>query len=257
MRVHILSDLHMDDAPWLPPEVDADVTIAAGDLFDDGERAIQWCADHAQRTGRPVLYVPGNHELAPGSVANRLKAILGAAKRSNVLVLHNRSVVLQGIRFVGTPCWTDFELDGRRMAQISKHAAGTMLADFGPSEGERTDEGAPRITPEYAVRMHARAKRALLRGLEDAYSEPVVIITHHAPSARSLSTRYNGSALNPSFASNLDELVAYSNARLWVHGHAHESADYVLGTTRVVCNPRGTARHPNTAFAPQMVVVVE
>ena len=35
--------------------------------------------------------------------------------------------------------------------------------------------------------------------------------------------------------------VAASRARLWIHGHTHDSFDYRLNETRVVCNPRGYA----------------
>ena len=30
-----------------------------------------------------------------------------------------------------------------------------------------------------------------------------------------------------------------SRAQLWIHGHTHDSFDYVVNGTRVVCNPRG------------------
>jgi hypothetical protein len=30
---------------------------------------------------------------------------------------------------------------------------------------------------------------------------------------------------------------------LWTHGHTHEDFDYMIGTTRVVCNPRGYVGH--------------
>lgn len=26
---------------------------------------------------------------------------------------------------------------------------------------------------------------------------------------------------------------------LWIHGHVHESADYELNGTRIICNPKG------------------
>jgi hypothetical protein len=29
------------------------------------------------------------------------------------------------------------------------------------------------------------------------------------------------------------------NIKLWTHGHTHEDFDYMVGSTRVFCNPRG------------------
>ena len=45
--------------------------------------------------------------------------------------------------------------------------------------------------------------------------------------------------------------------RLWIHGHTHESFDYQIGKTRVVCNPRGYASiEENHCFRPDYTVVV-
>jgi hypothetical protein len=51
--------------------------------------------------------------------------------------------------------------------------------------------------------------------------------------------RFKHDRLSAAYASHLDELVAASGAGLWCHGHTHASCDYVIGTTRVLCNPRG------------------
>jgi hypothetical protein len=47
--------------------------------------------------------------------------------------------------------------------------------------------------------------------------------------------------------------------RLWVHGHTHDSFDYTIKGTRVVCNPRGYARdgvNENPHFEPGFTVQV-
>jgi murein L,D-transpeptidase YafK len=83
------------------------------------------------------------------------------------------------------------------------------------------------------------------------------VVTHYLPSRRSIDPAFAGSPFNPAFASRLDELVAQSGATLWVHGHTHRSADYFLGTTRVVCNPRGYhGRDVNPDFKEDLIVEV-
>ena len=37
----------------------------------------------------------------------------------------------------------------------------------------------------------------------------------------------------------MEPLIIEMQPRLWVHGHTHEIFDYYIGTTRVLCNPRG------------------
>ena len=78
---------------------------------------------------------------------------------------------------------------------------------------------------------------------------PVVVVTHHAPSALSLGHDLQfQDAVRAAYASNLEELVAGSGAALWVHGHIHRAADYSVGGTRVICNPRGYPDEPGTGI---------
>ncbi len=72
------------------------------------------------------------------------------------------------------------------------------------------------------------------------FNGPTVVVTHTAPSSRSIATRYEGSALNGAFVNNLDYMFEGDFAPdLWVHGHVHQAFDYAVGGTRVVCNPLG------------------
>jgi Icc-related predicted phosphoesterase len=256
MKLQIFSDLHMDGAPWAPPDTDADAFVVAGDLYDDGVRSASWCAELAQTSSKPVLFVPGNHDFYDDAMADRLRSMWRIARAGGVHMLHNSAVVLDGIRFVGTPLWSDFQIDGPALAVLAKHAAQDLMGDFKYIQ-TGDGEGNPRaLRPNDAVRMHERGVRALTRNLSDAYSEKVVVVTHHAPSARSLTPGFRYSPLNGAYASDMDEYVSNSMARLWVHGHMHASHDYLLGSTRVLCNPRGGPRSLNSDFDPGLVVEV-
>jgi hypothetical protein len=84
--------------------------------------------------------------------------------------------------------------------------------------------------------------------------ESTVVVIHHLPHRRSIHPKYNGSDLNPSFASDLSDLMG-PPVSLWIHGHTHESFDYVVNSTRVVCNPRGYApMELNESFDPVFTV---
>jgi len=84
-----------------------------------------------------------------------------------------------------------------------------------------------------------------------------VVVTHHLPSAKSSDSRYRDSSLNPAYYSHLDEWIEERDIALWVHGHTHVSNDYMIGDTRVVCNPRGYYMHDeNPNFSPSLVVEV-
>lgn len=90
--------------------------------------------------------------------------------------------------------------------------------------------------------------------LTDEFVGTTVVVTHHLPHPRSIHRKYKASSLNPSFASDLSNLMGPS-VSLWIHGHTHESFDYVVNSTRVVCNPRGYApMELNEAFDPVFTV---
>jgi hypothetical protein len=85
------------------------------------------------------------------------------------------------------------------------------------------------------------------------------VVTHHAPSPASIHPRFAASPLNACFVSNAEHLLDGDRVRLWIHGHTHDSFDYVVNGTRVVCNPRGYAKNgvnENPRFDAEFVVDV-
>lgn len=259
MKLHVVSDLHLDRGSWHFPATDADVLVVAGDLNDDGELSARWAVREADRTGKPLLWVPGNHDFVGAAVSQRLLRMRKICKGSGATLLFNRSVVLGGVRFAGTTLWTDFGLHGEPHKLICMGAARAMMPEF-----TYTFQPGPRpraaMTPAYHERMNARALRFLERMLEDSFEIPTVVITHHAPSGRSIHPDFQRGhlyPLNAAYANNLDNMIGWSNLRLWVHGHMHNASDYELGSARVLCNPRGyVGREERTNFDPELVVEV-
>ena len=46
--------------------------------------------------------------------------------------------------------------------------------------------------------------------------------------------------MNGAYSSDLSEFIMdHPQIKLWTHGHTHDKFDYLVGNTRVVCNPRG------------------
>jgi hypothetical protein len=95
--------------------------------------------------------------------------------------------------------------------------------------------------------------------LEAAAGKKVVVITHNLPSIRSIPERYRTDLVSAAFASNLDDLVERSGALLWLHGHTHTACDYMIGRTRVLCNPRGYPQESprQTGFKFDLMVNIE
>ena len=254
MKLHILSDLHLGSGVLELPATDADVIVLAGDIARPSD-ALAW----AGQFDKPVLYVAGNHEFYGGSIDGTLDELRRECEGTRVHVLDQGEFVIEGVRFLGATLWTDFELfTDPEQRSAAKEECQRLLRDFSRI---RQREAAPDLfTPDASVALFRRHARWLADRLASRHDGPTVVITHHAPSRRSIAGRFADSLLNASFISDLEHLMGAGRAALWIHGHTHDSFDYEVGGTRVVCNPRGYSRNginENALFDPAFIVEVQ
>jgi 3',5'-cyclic AMP phosphodiesterase CpdA len=249
VRLHVLSDLHLEFAPFDPPAVDADVVVLAGDVAP-GVGGVEWAAS-AWRD-RPVVIVPGNHEFYGHTYPALVRKMVARAAElgPHVHVLSDAAVTLGGVRFLGATLWADFRVFGDQRAGMA--AAHAQMNDF---RRIRVEPSFGRARPSDMVLWHDRSLRFLRRSLAERHDGPTVVVTHHAPSGRSLNPLY-ADLVASAYASDLDALVAQSGARLWVHGHTHLCVDYRIGDTRVLANQRGYPDESAEGFDPSLVVDV-
>jgi len=253
MKLNILSDLHLGFGAFDRPENDADVVVLAGDISRPRE-AVAW----ALRFEKPVLYVLGNHEFYGSSIdaaADELKRLCAG---THIHVLDNTEIVIERVRFLGTTLWTDFELfgEGERKAAAMTEAR-RLIRDF--SRIALAEAAHEVFSPEHSVALFKRHAGWLDDRLAATHDGPTVVITHHAPSRRSIHPRFADSLLNACFVSDAERLIRANRAQLWIHGHTHDSFDYLVNGTRIVCNPRGYAKagvNENPLFDPDLMIEV-
>ncbi len=233
MKFNVLSDLHLSRGALAIPANDADAVVLAGDIARPKE-AIAWASGFA----KPVLYVAGNHEFYGGSIAGTVAELKRLSAGSKIHVLDDDEVIIEGVRFLGTTLWTDFMLfgEGEKRAAAMREAQ-RFMRDF-----SRIRLGESPFTPEASAALFKRHAAWLERKLAEPYAGPTVVITHHAPSRKSIHPRFADSLMNACFVSDAEYLIDGSRARLWIHGHTHDSFDYTVNGTRVLCNPRGYAK---------------
>ncbi|HEU4557970.1 MAG TPA: metallophosphoesterase [Longimicrobium sp.] len=246
MKLHVVSDLHAGFAAFDPPDTGADVLVLAGDV-DVGVRGMKLAREWAR--GRPVIYVAGNHEFYGESIPRHITKLADAAAGTEVRFLENEATVIGGVRFLGCTLWSDFDLFGDRTVAVA--AARTVMNDF---RKIRVDPAYRRFNPHDAMGLHGRSLRWLLARLDEPWSGPTVIVTHHAPSLRSVRPKRRSDPAAPAYASNLDALLD-GRAALWIHGHTHLCCDYTVGGTRVIANQRGYPQE-KTGFDPAFTVDV-
>lgn len=248
MKIHVLSDLHIEFGDFDPPETDADMVLLAGDT-QPLARGIAWARERFGE--KPVLYILGNHEFYGAAIPKLIETLRQEASGSHVTVLENDECVLGDIRFLGCTLWTDFRLNGN--PRISSFVAHEAMTDY---HRIRVSPQYRKLNPADTAARHHSSRRWLEEKLREPFAGKTVVMTHHAPSARSLAPDLRDDPINAAYASDLEDFVAASGIGLWVHGHIHHPCDYQLGDTRVICNPRGYLDDPTAGFQPGFVVEV-
>lgn len=265
-RFHIVSDLHLDHARMAPLPLAGDVLILAGDTASAHNLELMGApVSNYLEAKRPVVFVAGNHEHYGHAMPHALRMMHRWARKHGLIFLHNRAVVLGGVRIFGATAWTDYEFGGtpRRTNMLG---AARMLNDHRLIRMERGSFGRP-FTPEDALKAHRKSMRLLDARLGEDFQGPTVILTHHGVHGNSVADRFKGSDINAAFVSDLTGVLSKHKPVLAIHGHVHDSFDYMLGASRVVANPRGyplnryvepggKQRFENPAFKEDLVIDV-
>lgn len=253
MKILLLSDLHLSVRPMAAPESDADVVVLAGDLGRP-PAAIAWARQFAQ----PTLFVAGNHEFYGSDLDSTYRMLHEEARDTTVRVLECEEWIHQGVRFLGCTLWSDFRL----FATEEERERGVAMAlEF---NRDYTRIGiAPGSEERFSPDTGRARFDASVAWLEERFAQPhdgpTVVITHFAPSRHSIHPRFAGSPVNACFVSDLEDRILRWQPEFWFHGHTHDTFDYRIGATRVLCNPRGYApggKVENARFDPRLHVEV-
>jgi predicted phosphodiesterase len=264
MKIQPISDTHCEfwrnanNAPTIP-QTDADVIVLAGDIDVGYENEVNFCKQLTQDHGKPVVFVLGNH-----SFYNKNMDYIRQQWYDNATVLADEGVQFldDGITYVngdttflGGILWTDFQDYNNVAMEYAKQRMNdfritTMDIQDSLNSAESTNEhmrnaadreeyGKYWITPRRTVDEHKKTLEWMNVVLRDFKSEKNVVVSHHLPSYLSIHPLYAGDMLNAAFVSNLDNWISTKDITLWLHGHAHNSSDYMIEDTRVICNPFG------------------
>ena len=251
--IFVASDLNM----WLQDE-SAQLIAATSSQKARSDRFfnfIRLCIEEF----KDVVFVMGNHEHYHGDFATTAKIIQDTFGAFNGFhFLDNEAKIIKDVLFFGGTLWTDMNGEDRAtMAMIR-----TMMNDFNcvrnsnnkthyqtslpdpDNPGKiiyKMQERPATFMPQDAVEEHYKFRRNLDEALEQHPDHKVVVVGHHAPSKASIHPRYQkDTVMNGAYSTNLDDFILdRRQIKLWTHGHTHEDFDYMLGTTRIVCNPRG------------------
>lgn len=272
MKIALCSDLHLEFQDIiLKNDEGADVLILSGDIMiaedlhdhpetsygmysnvnldDLGRRQLTALRfrDFLKRVSFQfphVVYIAGNHEFYHGRWKNSIQHLRDeCAKFNNIYFLEDDIKVIDDVTFIGSTLWTDMN----RGDPLTLHAITDMMNDF---RVIRNDElGYTKLRPAHAMHRHHQSISYLKAILPDLKDRKLVYVGHHAPTPLSTHPNYADAYLmNGGYRSDLSELILDNpQIKLWTHGHMHDPFDYMVGETRVVCNPRGYAGHDDQA----------
>ena len=199
-----------------------------------------------------VIYLAGNHEFYNDNWYSTLDTLRAAcAEFKNVTFIEESHVNIGMLTFVGGTLWTNLN----KRDPITVGYIKTRINDFMLIRNERKEYA--KLHPYDTVDRHDSTLAYIKIIVEGDPSRKYIVTGHHGPTPKSVHPRYTDWQLNGGYSSDLSEFILdHPQIVLWTHGHTHVPHDYMMGTTRVVCNPRGYANKENTGWDPNMVVEV-
>ena len=232
----IAQDLH--DHP--EPNNTADqAAIANGTGLGRRQQAAQRYRDFFKRCSFQfphVIYIMGNHEFYNGKFFAGIDYMREElAKYPNIYMLEQDTKIIDDVTFVGATLWTDMN----RGDPLTMHAIEGMMNDFRIIRNDKRSFAT--MSARDVADRHARTLGYFRSVLAEQHDRKFVVVGHHSPSFQSCHPMYgNDTLMNGGYHSDLSEFIMdHPQVKLWTHGHTHHPFDYVIGETRVVCNPRG------------------
>lgn len=248
MNILLFSDLHLEFHPLDIDTSSADAVVFAGDIHVGG-KALTWFRQ--QKINCPVVYILGNHEHYGHTYQKLVRKLTKETEDSNIHILENNSIILDGIAFHGATLWTNFELFG------DAPSAGAF------SQMRLNDYRYIRREPSYSkmrsidiATIHKQSINWLAKSLEESKANTNVVISHHAPSPRSLPEKDRADILSAAYASDLEDFIKLYKPDYWFHGHIHSRNDYIIDRCRIISNPRGHGGRSNDDFDPQWIISI-
>lgn len=239
----------------MPPQLDHDhetVLVVAGDIWHAG-KYYDWLRLQSHRF-LAVVCVLGNHDYWNGGLYTEpveFNNYMFLNDVKNVVLLQNSTFRIRDLLFVGGTLWTDMNRENPRTMLTYPY---TMRRDNELIKG-KGDQG---INADLILSEHIRTKHYIQdHAKPDVSDQSVIVVTHMAPSFKSIDPIYHSAEDYPAnyyYFSDLDEQIESSKIKYWFHGHVHSPVRYEIGNTTVISNPRGYYGYERTGYDPKLII---
>ena len=273
MKIALASDLHLEFGTIsLDNTENADVLILSGDIcverdilertvnendYDDKSSRIHKFFEECCARFPAVIYIAGNHEHYHGDYSHTIASLRNRlGYLANLHILDKQSIKIDDVTFIGGTLWTDMNkesphtlyriksyMNDYRIIQNSNE-----VVHFKDEDGKFHTRTA-KFSPEDSVKDHKAMLKFIAEVVDGNVSDKFVVVGHHSPSKLSTKPQYEHDVLvNGAYSSDLSEFILdRPQIKLWTHGHTHHEFDYMVGSTRIACNPRGYINYEEQA----------
>lgn len=258
MRIYFTSDLHADinnksyKNNIIPEDSKNSLFVLAGDVNThlqghDARSLFYEACEYYTKHFKYVIAVMGNHDYYGTDIDHfSFKHI------KNVYFLDSEKYLkIEGYLFYGDTFWSG--MNNICFNQIEKYILQTGNRDY-QNIRKGFDVFAGKMfmkymTPDDMIQLHHYAVYNLFNFMQIPHLKKIVV-THFSPSMRGITPDFATSMFNDYFHANMDQYIQNSDIRYWIHGHTHQSLDYYIGMTNIVCNPMGYKQYEKTNFNP-------
>lgn len=192
---------------------------------------------------KEVLYIPGNHEYYNGSLDTIDDKLQKMCDDYGITFLQNKSIDIDNITFIGATLWTNL----KKCDPLEQFNISNTMNDYRKIRfGNASNAYQHRFNILRHQQLHDLHLSFIKSQLQNNINKPVVVMTHHTPSIKSIHEQYRKySKSNRAYYSDLDDMIEEFQPLMWLHGHTHCGMDYKLFNTRVLCNPIGYPDEPS------------
>lgn len=254
IKVNYVSDLHIEFGEFPEAkEMSGDVLVIAGDTCPIyKEKLYMPLLETFSDSFKKVIMVAGNHEYYNGNTLDIKDLYDNVAGFGNIHLLEDDHVYVwdeetkSNVVFIGATLWSDIDI-------MHENAIRSMMNDF-----HIIRHLTRRFQPSDAARKFKNSSDYIWEVLRNTNNITKIVVTHHAPSFKSIDNTYRDSMLNSAYASDLEVFMEEDYAPdFWIHGHMHNTNNYIVGNTNVITNPRGYVKYEvNPKFDPFKYVEV-
>lgn len=254
MKIKPISDLHSEGWDFKYSSDGEDVLVLAGDI-GVGSKTISFIKSNFPKD-LPIVFVPGNHEFYHNDYYELMSVFDREFRNTNIHLLNNSSCIIDGVRFIGGPMHSNFELFGLAQRPFVELDCARGIMDFHciRNGDNYYKEGNAGWTTQDCKNEFEKFDRYVGFALHQPFNGKTVVVSHFGGHKSLVHPKYANSNITPFFCSDCSHLMGFSD--LWISGHTHTSFDHYVEGTRVVCNPRGYGVENSENFNPNLIVEI-